>query len=144
MRYFLGCLRIWTHNHRIKRNEGVHKGLDTDGTALCLLNGSHWPPGLEDVTILLIATLSKLICSMYIHENLCWTNFAGLGVWTHDLLLCKGEGRKVRLLNSNLNRCVSLEVFICYRPMEEKLFPKIISSTIFFAAKIDLASFCKT
>ena len=32
-------------------------------------NGSHWPPGLEKVIILLRATLSNLIWSVYFHQS---------------------------------------------------------------------------
>ena len=34
---------------------------EREGTAPCPLIGSHWPPGLEEVTILLIVAISKLI-----------------------------------------------------------------------------------
>ena len=35
--------------------------------------GDHWPPGLEEVTFLLIATISKLIGSSYVHQSICAT-----------------------------------------------------------------------
>ena len=37
------------------------------------LNGSRWPPGLEEVTIFFIATLLNLICSEYTHQSSCAT-----------------------------------------------------------------------
>ena len=47
----------------------MHAGWDKEGTMSRLLSGSHWPPGAEEVTILLIATIFKLFGSMYIHQN---------------------------------------------------------------------------
>ena len=47
----------------------MYTGWDKEGTVSRPLSGSHWPPGAEEVTILSIATISKLFGSMYIHQN---------------------------------------------------------------------------
>ena len=48
-------------------------GWDREGTMSHALNGSHLPPGIVEVTILLIATLYKLIRSVYIYQSSCPT-----------------------------------------------------------------------
>ena len=69
-----------------KKEEKVwHKGWDREGTVSCPQNASHWPPGLEAATILSIATNSKLIWSMYIHQS----NLLGYHAPGMEPSLCK-------------------------------------------------------
>ena len=71
-------------------------------------NCSHWPPGLEEVTILLIPTLFKLIWSMYIHQS-CHPAF--------ELTAPRYRGRLMTIIwNWNINRSVSFLL-----PMKKKV-----------------------